>query len=129
MRKIFLAIIMLCSSLIFLNGCGSGWSFSGVSAGYNASSTENNFEVTATSLNGVHRRFIDFTAEELENFTVETTNTRGNINLIMIQNNTEVHMSINNFMGFVDTSIFSEGTIEVLIFYDEVRDLHLTMHW
>ena len=129
------SFIGLFAILIFLlAGCGgtdtvvvtTGWS----SLNERTVREVDSWSYTASRINGNARRDIDFSAEELANLHVSSSNSEGNIQLTLSQGDIEETFDISDsFFGSIDTSAFESGQIRVALRFDGARDIDLLINW
>jgi hypothetical protein len=90
----------------------SGWSFSAKKA--NGTKTENIF----------------LSSDELNVLYVESTNSSGNLSIVLIQNNIEKAFDISSeFADYIDMNTFESGSIEVKLVFEEVEDVKFIIKW
>jgi heme/copper-type cytochrome/quinol oxidase subunit 4 len=134
---VIILIILISTSSGFLthsilNGSLSG--FASINSGSFIMSrnwlSNGHWSFSAGSANGMTRRSPSLTAEELDNFHVNSSNSGGEMELVVSQGDMIIVIDINDsFNDYIDMSDFSPGQIRIQLNFERASSVSTSIRW
>jgi len=132
MKKRFFALIGIFTLLsIILAGCGGNYmSYSWSVTGESHTLGDNNWTITASTVNGHASRNVNLTSDNLTALHVKNTNSNGKVSLALTQGNAEKTFDVSGtFDGNIDASSFTPGKITIRLNFENAKTVDVAVNW